>query len=204
MIVRKAANLIHQLKKPILGVVENMSYFVAPDTGMRYDVFGPSYADSGRRTRRRADARAPADRSVFGGKSRRRPRRGNRRSDRRRAWPPRSNAPSRRCPKSKKRSRSFEPANRFARFALGAAAGITIGYTAMRVREMLADQASPAPAQARDAKRYGDARRMLMVAGHARAAAAGAMWAFGLADFFERGAGLAAARRCGCRCSSAS
>jgi hybrid cluster-associated redox disulfide protein len=45
MIVRKAANLIHQLKKPILGVVENMSYFVAPDTGMRYDIFGPSYAD---------------------------------------------------------------------------------------------------------------------------------------------------------------
>jgi Mrp family chromosome partitioning ATPase len=44
MIVRKAANLIHQLKKPIVGVVENMSYFEAPDTGKRYDVFGPSYA----------------------------------------------------------------------------------------------------------------------------------------------------------------
>ena len=45
MIVRKAANLIHQLKKPILGVIENMSYFVAADTGRRYDIFGPSYAD---------------------------------------------------------------------------------------------------------------------------------------------------------------
>lgn len=45
MIVRKAANLVHQLKKPILGVVENMSYFVAPDTGTKYEVFGPSYAD---------------------------------------------------------------------------------------------------------------------------------------------------------------
>ncbi len=44
MIVRKAANLVHQLKKPILGVVENMSYFVAPDTGTTYEVFGPSYA----------------------------------------------------------------------------------------------------------------------------------------------------------------
>jgi len=32
------------LKKPILGVVENMSYFVAPDTGARYEIFGPSYA----------------------------------------------------------------------------------------------------------------------------------------------------------------
>jgi hybrid cluster-associated redox disulfide protein len=44
MIVRKAANLVHQLKKPVLGVVENMSYFVAPDTGAHYEVFGPSYA----------------------------------------------------------------------------------------------------------------------------------------------------------------
>jgi len=45
MIVRKAANLVHQMKKPIFGVVENMSYYVAPDTGTRHDVFGPSYAD---------------------------------------------------------------------------------------------------------------------------------------------------------------
>jgi hybrid cluster-associated redox disulfide protein len=45
MIVRKAANLVHQLRKPILGVVENMSYFVAPDTNKRYEIFGPSYAD---------------------------------------------------------------------------------------------------------------------------------------------------------------
>jgi hybrid cluster-associated redox disulfide protein len=44
MIVRKAANLVHQLKKPVLGVVENMSYFIAPDTGTRYEIFGPSYA----------------------------------------------------------------------------------------------------------------------------------------------------------------
>ncbi len=44
MVVRKAANLVHQLKKPILGIVENMSYFVAPDTGKQYEIFGPSYA----------------------------------------------------------------------------------------------------------------------------------------------------------------
>jgi ATP-binding protein involved in chromosome partitioning len=25
---------------PILGVIENMSYFIAPDTGKRYDIFG--------------------------------------------------------------------------------------------------------------------------------------------------------------------
>jgi hybrid cluster-associated redox disulfide protein len=45
MVVRKAANLVHQLKKPILGIVENMSYFAAPDTGVHYEIFGPSYAD---------------------------------------------------------------------------------------------------------------------------------------------------------------
>ena len=45
MIVRKCANLVRQLKKPILGVIENMSYFVAPDTGTRYEIFGPSRAD---------------------------------------------------------------------------------------------------------------------------------------------------------------
>jgi hybrid cluster-associated redox disulfide protein len=45
MIVRKAANLVRQLQKPILGVIENMSYFVAPDTGRKYEIFGPSHAD---------------------------------------------------------------------------------------------------------------------------------------------------------------
>jgi hybrid cluster-associated redox disulfide protein len=44
MVVRKAANFVHQLKRPILGVIENMSYFLAPDTGQRYDIFGPSHA----------------------------------------------------------------------------------------------------------------------------------------------------------------
>lgn len=45
MIVRKAAHLVHQLKRPILGVIENMSYFVAPDTGKRYEIWGPSHAE---------------------------------------------------------------------------------------------------------------------------------------------------------------
>ena len=46
MIVRKAANLIFQLKRSVVGVVENMSYYVAPDTGKRYEIFGPSNADA--------------------------------------------------------------------------------------------------------------------------------------------------------------
>jgi Mrp family chromosome partitioning ATPase len=45
MVVRKAAKMAEQLSIPILGLVENMSYFVAPDTGKRYDIFGPSHAE---------------------------------------------------------------------------------------------------------------------------------------------------------------
>ena len=44
MVVRKAAKMAQHLAIPILGLVENMSYFVAPDTGKRYDIFGPSHA----------------------------------------------------------------------------------------------------------------------------------------------------------------
>jgi ATP-binding protein involved in chromosome partitioning len=38
--VRKAIGMFQRLNVPILGVVENMSYFVAPDTGQRYAIFG--------------------------------------------------------------------------------------------------------------------------------------------------------------------
>lgn len=38
--VVKGIGMFKQLKVPILGVIENMSYFVAPDTGHRYDIFG--------------------------------------------------------------------------------------------------------------------------------------------------------------------
>ena len=30
---------------PVFGIVENMSYFVAPDTGKRYDIFGHGGAE---------------------------------------------------------------------------------------------------------------------------------------------------------------
>jgi len=73
-----------------------------------------------------------------------------------------------------------------ARFALGAAAGLTIGYTARRAFDMLSDRTAPAPAKERDPKRYGRTRRLLMVVGLVRSAASTAMWAFGLSDAFER------------------
>ncbi|MCA1816322.1 MAG: Mrp/NBP35 family ATP-binding protein [Acidobacteria bacterium] len=38
--VRRALRMFETVAVPILGVVENMSYFVAPDTGRRYDIFG--------------------------------------------------------------------------------------------------------------------------------------------------------------------
>lgn len=45
MVVRKAARMARTMQIPILGLVENMSYFVCPDGGKRYDVFGPSHGE---------------------------------------------------------------------------------------------------------------------------------------------------------------
>jgi len=42
MVVRKAVRMAEQMKVPVLGVVENMSYFLCPDTGKRHEIFGPS------------------------------------------------------------------------------------------------------------------------------------------------------------------
>jgi ATP-binding protein involved in chromosome partitioning len=38
--VRRALRMFETVAVPILGVVENMSYFVAPETGTRYNIFG--------------------------------------------------------------------------------------------------------------------------------------------------------------------
>jgi len=38
--VRKAISMFQRVNVPILGIVENMSYFIAPDTGKKYDIFG--------------------------------------------------------------------------------------------------------------------------------------------------------------------
>jgi Mrp family chromosome partitioning ATPase len=42
MVVRKAVNMARTMEIPILGVVENMSYLVIPDSGKRIDLFGKS------------------------------------------------------------------------------------------------------------------------------------------------------------------
>ena len=42
MIVEKAARMAKMMNVPILGIVENMSYFVCPDCGKRHEIFGKS------------------------------------------------------------------------------------------------------------------------------------------------------------------
>jgi Mrp family chromosome partitioning ATPase len=46
MVVRKAVKMAQEsMHIPILGVVENMSYFVLPDTGKKLEIFGKSKAE---------------------------------------------------------------------------------------------------------------------------------------------------------------
>lgn len=45
MVVRKAVQLTSATNTPIVGVVENMSYFICPDTGRRVEIFGPSHGE---------------------------------------------------------------------------------------------------------------------------------------------------------------
>jgi ATP-binding protein involved in chromosome partitioning len=37
---KKAIDMLKRTNIPLLGLIENMSYFLAPDTGARYDIFG--------------------------------------------------------------------------------------------------------------------------------------------------------------------
>jgi ATP-binding protein involved in chromosome partitioning len=37
---RKGLQMFSRVNVPVFGIVENMSYFIAPDTGNRYDIFG--------------------------------------------------------------------------------------------------------------------------------------------------------------------
>jgi Mrp family chromosome partitioning ATPase len=46
LVVRKAIRMIQELKIPILGIVENMSYFRCPDTGKEHIIFGPSHVEA--------------------------------------------------------------------------------------------------------------------------------------------------------------
>ncbi len=42
---RRGIAMFRKVEIPILGIIENMSYFIAPDTGRRYDIFGHGGAE---------------------------------------------------------------------------------------------------------------------------------------------------------------
>lgn len=46
MIVRKAIDMARQMDVPILGLVENYAYFLCPDNGKKYKLFGESHIDA--------------------------------------------------------------------------------------------------------------------------------------------------------------
>ena len=46
MIVTKAVNMAKLMNVPVLGLVENMSYFECPGCGSRHEIFGPSQAEA--------------------------------------------------------------------------------------------------------------------------------------------------------------
>ena len=45
MVVRKAVNMARKMNITILGVIENMSYLITPDTGKKIEIFGKSRGD---------------------------------------------------------------------------------------------------------------------------------------------------------------
>ncbi len=45
MIVSKAVKMAKMLNIPIIGIVENMSYFECPKCGERHQIFGESHVD---------------------------------------------------------------------------------------------------------------------------------------------------------------
>jgi len=45
MIVEKAVNMAEMMKVPVLGIVENMSYYRCPDCGKEHSIFGESHLD---------------------------------------------------------------------------------------------------------------------------------------------------------------
>ena len=46
MIVEKAVKMAEMMNIPVLGIVENMSYFECPDCGKKHSIFGESHIDT--------------------------------------------------------------------------------------------------------------------------------------------------------------
>lgn len=65
MIVEKAVNMARQMNVPILGLVENLSYYVCPDCGKAHSIFGESHIDEiARENQVKVLAKAPIDAHI--------------------------------------------------------------------------------------------------------------------------------------------
>lgn len=65
MIVEKAVNMAGMMKKKVLGIVENMSYFTCPDCGAKHSVLGVSHvAEAAERFGIEKVAKLPIDPAV--------------------------------------------------------------------------------------------------------------------------------------------
>ena len=72
MIVTKAVKMAEMMNVPVLGIVENMSYFVCPDCGKKHFLFGTSHIEKVAAEQRHLSNRLPAVRSKDGSIVRRR------------------------------------------------------------------------------------------------------------------------------------
>jgi ATP-binding protein involved in chromosome partitioning len=65
LVVRKAIHMANDLKVPILGIVENMSYFRCPNCDQKHEIFGPSHVDEiSQATGVQVSARLPVNPTV--------------------------------------------------------------------------------------------------------------------------------------------
>ena len=65
MIVQKALTMAEMMSVPVLGLVENFSYFVCPDCGKEHHIFGESrILDVAAKNGTRVLARLPFDSSI--------------------------------------------------------------------------------------------------------------------------------------------
>lgn len=46
MVVRKTVHMAQELKVSVLGIIENMSFYACPETGVRHEIFGPSHSEA--------------------------------------------------------------------------------------------------------------------------------------------------------------
>lgn len=62
MIVGKAVRMANMMNVPVLGLVENYSYFCCPDCGTKHEIFGESHiADTAKEYHLPVLARLPID-----------------------------------------------------------------------------------------------------------------------------------------------